>query len=190
MIQIRCASESMDIKKLCLAQHVQTSKFELSRAQTEVSHLRSSVARNQSTETRDSEDPQKSREENQRLDLHRPAVLFAFSLDLTGCPLNFRVKWRRALHGATRLEKASSFRAVELALREQCGREREQDVALPVTQIQEGIAKLLLEENLSADMDDIVGARRTGARPHLTTVTRLLCLAGWMGFAVGQNTVC
>ena len=41
--QIRSANESMDSKNLGLAQQFQTSKFELSSAQTEVSHLRSSM---------------------------------------------------------------------------------------------------------------------------------------------------
>ena len=41
-----------------LAHQLQTSKFELDRAQTDVSHLRSLVERNQSTENRDAEDLQ------------------------------------------------------------------------------------------------------------------------------------
>ena len=44
--------------------------------------------------------------------------------------MNFRVEWRRAL-------------------REQCGRDVEQKVALPVSQIKEGIAKLPFKEELS-----------------------------------------
>ena len=51
--QIRGASESMDMNNLGPAQQLQTSKFELRRAHTEVSHLRSSVRRNQSSDTRD-----------------------------------------------------------------------------------------------------------------------------------------
>ena len=47
-----------------LAQQLQTSKIDFSRAQTEVSHLRSSVERNQCTETRGADDLQDSREEH------------------------------------------------------------------------------------------------------------------------------
>ena len=47
---------SVDIENLGLARQLPTSKFELSRARTEVSHMRSSVARNQPTETPDAED--------------------------------------------------------------------------------------------------------------------------------------
>ena len=64
MNQIRSASESLDTKNLGFAQQVQTEKFELSRAQTEVSHLRSSMGRNPTTETRDAEDLQHLREDN------------------------------------------------------------------------------------------------------------------------------
>ena len=57
-------SESMDLNNLGSEQQLQTSKFELSRAQTEVSHSRSYAGRNQSTETGDGEDFQKLRGEN------------------------------------------------------------------------------------------------------------------------------
>ena len=72
MNKIRIASESMNNKKTGLAQQLQTSKFELSCAQTEVSHLRSSVERNQSAETRDAEDPQSSREHHLALARDNP----------------------------------------------------------------------------------------------------------------------
>ena len=45
----------MNVQNLGLAQQLQTSKFELRCSQTEVSNLRISVERNQSTETRDAE---------------------------------------------------------------------------------------------------------------------------------------
>ena len=51
MNQIRSARESLYTTNLLSAQQLLTSKFELSRAQTKVSHLRSSVERNQPTET-------------------------------------------------------------------------------------------------------------------------------------------
>ena len=64
MNQIRSANESMDTQNLGLAQQLKTSKFKLSREQTEVSHLRSSVERNRPIETRDAEDLQILREEH------------------------------------------------------------------------------------------------------------------------------
>ena len=54
MNQFHGANESMDTEN-GLVQQLLTSKFELSRAQTGVSHLRISVVRTQSTETRDAE---------------------------------------------------------------------------------------------------------------------------------------
>ena len=53
---IRSTSTSVDSQNLGLAKQLLTSKFELGRAQTEVSHWRSSVERNQSSQTRDAED--------------------------------------------------------------------------------------------------------------------------------------
>ena len=52
------------LKKLGFTQQSQTYKFELSRAQIDFSHLRGSVERIQSTDTRDAEDLQNVREEN------------------------------------------------------------------------------------------------------------------------------
>ena len=54
MNQIRSASECVDVKNLGLAQQLQTSKFELNCAQTEVSHFLQ-VVRNQSIENEDAE---------------------------------------------------------------------------------------------------------------------------------------
>ena len=53
MNQIQITNDSMNIRNQGLAQKLQTSHFELSRAQAGVSHLRTSVERNQSTENRD-----------------------------------------------------------------------------------------------------------------------------------------
>ena len=53
MNQIQITNDSMNIRNQGLAQKLQTSHFELSRAQAGVSHLRTSLERNQSTENRD-----------------------------------------------------------------------------------------------------------------------------------------
>ena len=47
--QVRSASESMDLVKCWISAEIPYVKFELSRAQTDISHLRSSMRRNQPT---------------------------------------------------------------------------------------------------------------------------------------------
>ena len=50
MNHIQITSDSMDIRDKVLAQQLRTSNLELSPLQTKVSHLRTSVVRNQSTQ--------------------------------------------------------------------------------------------------------------------------------------------
>ena len=64
MNRIQITGDSMNIRNQGLAHQLQTSNVELSRSQTEVSHLRTSVGRNESTENLDAENLLNSREEN------------------------------------------------------------------------------------------------------------------------------
>ena len=75
------------------------------------------------------------------------------------------------------LKKALSFRAVELALRRQCGRDVEPDVDLPGLQIKDGIVKLPFKEELRVDflvrlgMDEMV---RLASHEPVRTAEHLL----------------
>ena len=88
-------------------------------------------------------------------------VIFFVSLELNGRPFHLRVTWRRALHGAEWPEKdlVVPRRRARTA---QCVRDVEQEVALPVPQIKEGIVKLPFKEELGVDI--LVPPRHGGAR--------------------------
>ena len=106
--------------------------------------------------------------QRESLRLTRPFWLKGFvSLELSGSqlkPTSVFNDGARCMAPSGLKKKALSFRAVKFALRRQCGRELEQEVQWPVPQIQVGIVKLSLKQELSVDipvppgLEDIVEA--------------------------------